>query len=132
MAAPGRELLIGITSDPTFGPLVVFGLGGVDTDLIADRACRLVPLTNVDADEMMRSLRCFPALVDNEQPYRLDIDAVRDVLLRIGRLAELLPEVAELDLNPVIADERGCLIVDTRILLRPVVHEDPLLRSLGN
>jgi acyl-CoA synthetase (NDP forming)/GNAT superfamily N-acetyltransferase len=132
MAAPGRELLIGINSDRTFGPLVVFGLGGVDTDLIADRACRLVPLTDVDADEMMRSLRCFPALFDTEQPHRPDIDAVHDMLLRIGRLAELLPEVTELDLNPVTADERGCLIVDARILLRPAVHEDPLLRRLGH
>ena len=130
MAPPGRELLIGINSDRTFGPLVVFGLGGVDTDLVADRACRLVPLTDVDADEMMRSLRCFPLLFGSTQPHRRDLDAVRDVLLRVGRLAELLPEVAELDLNPVIAGERGCLIVDARILLRPSVHNDPLLRSV--
>jgi acyl-CoA synthetase (NDP forming) len=130
MAPPGRELLIGINSDRTFGPLVVFGLGGVDTDLVADRACRLVPLTDVDADEMMRSLRCFPLLFGSTQPHRLDLDAVRDVLLRVGRLAELLPEVAELDLNPVIAGERGCLIVDARILLQPAVHNDPLLRSV--
>lgn len=132
MAQPGRELLVGINSDRTFGPLVVFGLGGVDTDLVADRTCRLIPLTDVDADEMMRSLRSFPLLFGAKQPHRLDIDAVRDVLLRVGRLAELLPEVTELDLNPVIAGERGCLIVDARILLRPAVHDDPLLRDLGN
>ena len=130
MAAPGRELLVGITSDPTFGPLLVFGLGGVDTDLVADRTCRLVPLTDVDADEMMRSLRSSPLLFGNKQPHQLNINALRDVLLRIARLAELLPEVAELDLNPVIASERGCLIVDARILLRPAVHDDPLLRSV--
>ena len=130
MAAPGPELLIGINSDPTFGPLVVFGLGGVDTDLVADRTCRLVPLTDVDADEMMRSLRCFPLVFASKQPHRVNIGAVRDVLLRTGRLAELLPEVAELDLNPVIAGERGCLIVDARVLLRPAGHNDPLLRSL--
>lgn len=129
MAAPGRELLIGINSDPTFGPLVVFGLGGVDTDLVTDRTCRLIPLTDVDADEMMRSLQCFP-LVFAHKPHRLNVDAVRDVLLRTGRLAELLPEVAELDLNPVIVSEKGCLIVDARILLRTAVHNDPLLRSV--
>lgn len=129
MAAPGRELLIGVNSDRTFGPLVVFGLGGVDTDLVADRTCRLVPLTDVDAQEMLRSLRSSHLLFD-EQPHRLDVDAVCDVLLRVGRLAELLPEVAELDLNPVIASKRGCLIVDARILLRPAVHDDPLLRGL--
>jgi acyl-CoA synthetase (NDP forming)/GNAT superfamily N-acetyltransferase len=130
MAAPGRELLVGVNSDRTFGPLVVFGLGGVDTDLVADRTCRLVPLTDVDADEMMRSLRSFPLLFGNKQPRRLNIDSVRDVLLRIGRLAELLPEVADLDLNPVIANERGCVIVDARILLRRAVRDDPLLPAL--
>jgi len=132
MAAPGQELLIGINSDPTFGPLVVFGLGGVDTDLVADRSWRLIPLTDVDANEMMRSLRCFPLLFGSKRPHRLDATAVQDVLLRIGRLAELLPEVAQLDLNPVLADERGCLIVDARILLRLAVHHDPLLRDVGN
>jgi succinyl-CoA synthetase beta subunit len=130
MAAPGRELLIGVNSDRTFGPLVVFGLGGVDTDLVADRTCRLVPLTDVDAVEMMRSLRSSQLLFDTEQPRRLDLDAVHDTLLRTGRLAELLPEVAELDLNPVIASEYGCLIVDARILLRPTTHNDPLLPGL--
>jgi hypothetical protein len=130
MAAAGRELLIGINSDRTFGPLVVFGLGGVNTDLVADRTARLVPLTDIDADEMMRALRSFPLLFGAKQPHRLDAEAVRDVLLRIGRLAELLPEVAELDLNPVIANERSCLIVDARILLRPTVHDDPLLPAL--
>jgi acyl-CoA synthetase (NDP forming) len=130
MAPPGRELLIGINSDRTFGPLVVFGLGGVDTDLVADRTCRLVPLTDVDADEMMRSLRSFPLLFGSKQPHRLDVDTIRDVLLRTGRLAELLPEVAELDLNPVIAGEHGCQIVDARILLRRAVPDDPLLRSV--
>jgi acyl-CoA synthetase (NDP forming) len=130
MAQPGRELLIGITSDPTFGPLVVFGLGGVDTDLVADRTCRLIPLTDVDADEMMRSLRSFPLLFGSKQPHRLDPNAVHDVLLRIARLAELLPEVVELDLNPVIVGAHGCSIVDARLLLRPPVHDDPLLRSV--
>jgi acyl-CoA synthetase (NDP forming)/GNAT superfamily N-acetyltransferase len=129
MAAPGRELLIGVNSDRTFGPLVVFGFGGVDTDLIADRSCRLVPITDIDAEEMVRSLRCSHLLFDNAA---LDLDAVHDVLLRVGRLAELLPEVTELDANPVITSEHGCLIVDARILLRPASHDDPLLRALHN
>jgi succinyl-CoA synthetase beta subunit len=129
MAAPGRELLIGVNSDRTFGPLVVFGFGGVDTDLVADRNCRLVPITDIDAEEMVRSLRCSHLLFDNGA---LDLDAVHDVLLRVGRLAELLPEVTELDANPVITSERGCLIVDARILLRPASHDDPLLRALHN
>ncbi len=91
MAAPGRKLLIGIHSDPTFGPLVVFGLGGVDTDLVADRTCRLIPLTDVDADEMIRSLRSFPLLFGSKQPHRLDINAVRDVLLPSRGLPNCYP-----------------------------------------
>jgi ATP-grasp domain len=74
----------------------------------------------------MRSLRCSAFLFGDTQPHRLDQDAVHDALLRTGRLAELLPEVAEIDLSPVIAGPRGCLIVDARILLRPAEWQDPV------
>lgn len=130
MAEPGREFLIGVHNDPTFGPLIAFGMGGVDTDLIADRIYRLVPLTDQDADEMLHSLRASPALFGPDAEPRLDTDAIRDSLLRIGRLAELVPEIAELDLNPLIASETGCSIVDARIRLEPVQPVDPYLRSL--
>jgi acyl-CoA synthetase (NDP forming) len=129
MAAAGRELLIGVHSDGTFGPLVVFGLGGVDADLITDRAARLVPLTDVDADDLMASLRSSPTLF-TPSSAELDPAAVRDVLLRTGRLAELLPQIAELDLNPVIATPDGATVIDARIRLRPAAHTDPTLRAL--
>ena len=125
MAQPGRELLVGIHSDVVFGPLVVFGLGGTDTDLINDRAARLAPLTDTDADQLVDSLRCSPGLL-----HGLDRAAIRDVLLRVSRLAELLPEVAELDLNPLVVTGSGCHVLDARVRLEPRTPTDPLVRHL--
>ncbi|MGW0228501.1 bifunctional acetate--CoA ligase family protein/GNAT family N-acetyltransferase [Actinopolymorpha singaporensis] len=130
MAAPGRELLVGVSGDPTFGPLVAFGLGGVDTDLVGDRTYRLVPLTDLDAREMLTALRAGPALFGERADPRLDTDGIVDVLLRVGRLAELVPEVAELDLNPVVATTSSCVVVDARVRLAPAEPGDPFLRRL--
>lgn len=130
MAAPGVETLIGVVSDPTFGPLVVFGLGGATADVLADRASRLVPLTDVDAAEMVRSIRSAPLLHGYRGTAPCDTAAVEDVLLRVARLAELVPEIAELDLNPVRVYEHGCLAVDARVLVESRPHKDPFLRQL--
>jgi acyl-CoA synthetase (NDP forming)/GNAT superfamily N-acetyltransferase len=130
MVEPGRELLIGVHNDPTFGPLVAFGLGGVDTDLIGDRAYRLVPLTDRDAVEMLGSLRASPALFGPKAHQQLDTQGIIDLLLRVGRLAEMLPEVAELDLNPVVVTDRYCRVVDARIRVAPTQPVDPYLRRL--
>lgn len=128
MAPAGPELLVGVTSDPAFGPLVTLGVGGTVTDLVADRAHRLVPLTAADADEMLDGFRAGATLFG---PGRaVDRAAVRDVVQRVGRLAELLPEVVELDLNPVIASRDGCLAVDARIRVAPPQVGDPALRAL--
>ncbi|SDM35783.1 bifunctional acetate--CoA ligase family protein/GNAT family N-acetyltransferase [Allokutzneria albata] len=130
MAEPGVELLIGVTSDDRFGPLIACGLGGVATDVLADRAFRLVPLTTVDAEELVESLRSAPLLHGYRGAEPVDVAAVHDVLLRVARLAELLPEVAELDLNPVLAGPRGCVAVDARIRVVPREAIDPWLRRL--
>jgi acyl-CoA synthetase (NDP forming)/GNAT superfamily N-acetyltransferase len=130
MVEPGREFLIGVQNDPTFGPLVAFGLGGVDTDLIGDRAYRLVPLTDRDAVEMLGSLRASPALFGPRARQQLDTQGLIDLLLRVGRLAEMLPEVAELDLNPVVVTDRYCRVVDARIRVAPAQAVDPYLRRL--
>lgn len=130
MAPPGVETLVGVVSDPTFGPLVVFGLGGVTADVLADRVSRLVPLTDVDAAEMVRSIRSAPLLQGYRGAAPRDTAAVEEVLLRVARLAELVPEVAELDLNPLRVYGRGCLAVDTRVLVEPRPYRDPFLRRL--
>jgi len=130
MAAAGVEVLVGVVSDPVFGPLVVFGAGGVQSDLWNDRAARLVPLTDADAAEMVGSVRVAELLRGFRGARPADTNAVRDLLLRIGRLAEMVPEIAELDLNPVLVHERGYVVVDAKIRLTPVEPADPYLRRL--
>jgi acyl-CoA synthetase (NDP forming)/GNAT superfamily N-acetyltransferase len=130
MVAHGRELIVGVHSDAQFGPLVVFGLGGTDTDLIADRTARLTPLTDADAERMVHSLRSSPVLLDHDAKNPLPVDAITDVLLRVGRMAELLPEIAELDLNPLAITDKGCLALDARIRIEPRQPSDPFLRRL--
>lgn len=125
MLPPGRELLVGVRSDAVFGPLVVFGLGGVDTDLVADRCARLAPLTGTDADLLLDGLRASARLWSSG----IDRAAIRDVLLRVSRLAELVPEIAELDLNPVVMTGTGCVAVDVRVRLEHREPVDPLHRT---
>ncbi|WP_216207347.1 bifunctional acetate--CoA ligase family protein/GNAT family N-acetyltransferase [Amycolatopsis aidingensis] len=126
MAPRGRELLAGISADDVFGPLLVFGLGGVDTDLVADRAARLAPLTAGEADRLLRGLRCSAAL----HAEGVLTKALREVLLRVGTLAELVPEVAELDLNPLVATPDGVVALDARVRVHRPEVTDPYLRYL--
>jgi len=130
MLAGGVETLIGVVQEPVFGPLVVFGLGGVATDVLGDHAARLAPLTDVDAEEMIRGVRAAPLLFGHRGAPAVDIAALADLLLRVSRLADDLPEVAELDLNPVIARPDGAHAVDVRIRLAPATPRDPFLRQL--
>ena len=129
-AAEGTEVIIGVVQEPVFGPLVVFGLGGVATDVLADRAARLAPLTDADADELIRSIRSAPLLLGFRGSQAADLKALQDLLLRVSRLADDLPELAELDLNPVIARPDGVAVVDARIRLAPAEPQDPFLRRL--
>jgi acyl-CoA synthetase (NDP forming)/GNAT superfamily N-acetyltransferase len=125
MAARGRELLVGIATDEKFGPLVVTGLGGVDTDVIDDRAAALAPLSTTDADDLVHGFRAAGRVLTEA-----DAAAVRDVLLRVAELAGALPEVAELDINPLVVTETGCLVVDARVRIAPAHETDPFLRQL--
>jgi acyl-CoA synthetase (NDP forming)/RimJ/RimL family protein N-acetyltransferase len=130
MLAGGVETLIGVVQEPVFGPLVVFGLGGVATDVLGDHAARLAPLTDVDAEQMIREVRTAPLLFGHRGSPAADTAALADLLLRVSRLADDLPEVAELDLNPVIARPDGAHVVDTRIRIAPATPRDPFLRQL--
>jgi acyl-CoA synthetase (NDP forming)/L-amino acid N-acyltransferase YncA len=130
MSAP-VELVAGLVHDPLFGSVVMVGLGGVQTDLLGDRALRLVPMTDLDAGRMWRSLRAAALLTGYRGTPPVDTAALEDLLLRLGRLAEDLPEVAELDLNPVLAGPDGVVAVDAKLRLAPVGAEpDPTLRRL--
>ena len=128
MITGGVETIVGVVQEPVFGPVVVFGLGGVATDVLGDHAARLAPLTDADADDLIHSIRAAPALLGPGPAA--DVGAVRDTLLRVSRLADDLPQVVELDLNPVIARSDGVVAVDARIRVTSHHLADPFLRQL--
>jgi acyl-CoA synthetase (NDP forming)/RimJ/RimL family protein N-acetyltransferase len=130
MISGGVEVIIGVVQEPVFGPLVVFGLGGVATDILGDHVARLSPLTDADADEMMHAVQAAPLLFGHRGRPAADTAALAGLLLRVSRLADDVPEVAELDLNPVIARPDGVQAVDLRVRVSPAEPADPFLRRL--
>ncbi|HZZ08821.1 MAG TPA: GNAT family N-acetyltransferase [Candidatus Binataceae bacterium] len=117
----GIEALVGVTTDPTFGPLVVCGLGGVMVELIHDVAFRLTPVTDIDAQEMMASLKTGRLLDGYRGAVPGDREALAAVLQRVSALIEAIPELTEMDLNPVkvLPPGKGAVVVDARMRLRP-------------
>jgi acyl-CoA synthetase (NDP forming)/GNAT superfamily N-acetyltransferase len=130
MITGGVETIVGVVQEPVFGPVVVFGLGGVATEVLGDRVARLAPLTTADADDLIHSIRAAPALLGHGGQPPAGIGALRDTLLRVSCLADDLPQVAEMDLNPVIARPDGVIAVDARIRLTSHRLADPFLRQL--
>ncbi|MGZ4664052.1 MAG: acetate--CoA ligase family protein, partial [Frankiaceae bacterium] len=133
MAPPGVATVIASSEDTAFGPLVSFGLGGVATDLLGDRAWRAVPLTDSDASELVREPRAAPLLFGYRGAAPVDVAGLEDMLLRVGRLADDLPEVAELELNPVVAAEKGVAVLaaDVRVALPARADVGPRRMSAG-
>jgi acyl-CoA synthetase (NDP forming) len=126
--AGGVETIVGAIEDPAFGPLVVFGLGGVTVEILGDHASRLAPLTDLDAHEMVTGLRGSKLLSGYRGMPAVDIDGLVQVLHRVSRLVEDMPEVAELDCNPVIVTPNGAVVVDARIRIdteaaRPLLED---------
>jgi acetyl coenzyme A synthetase (ADP forming)-like protein len=117
MVPSGVEVMVGVAPDPSFGPLVAFGLGGIHVEILGDVTFRVTPLTNQDAAEMVRSIRGSKLLQGYRGHPAGDIPALEELLLRLSRLVEEVPEIAELDLNPVFAlpPGQGCRIVDARM-----------------
>ncbi|MFD5319227.1 GNAT family N-acetyltransferase [Streptomyces sp. NPDC127098] len=131
MAAPGTELIAGVTQDEVFGPLVLFGLGGTATEVLADHAARLAPLTDTDAHELIGAPRCAPLLLGRHGAPPVDLAGLEGLLLRLSRMAEDLPQLAEAELNPVVARPDGITALDVRIRLLPRRRHDPYPRRLG-
>ncbi|GAA4039463.1 bifunctional GNAT family N-acetyltransferase/acetate--CoA ligase family protein [Nonomuraea soli] len=128
---PGVEVIVGGVSYPAFGPLVMVGMGGVTADLLGDRVFRVPPLTRAEAIEMIGELRCAPLLYGYRGSAPADVEALADQVMRVSRLLDDLPEVAELDLNPIIVSPHGAAAVDVRIRLAPCeARPSPLLRHL--
>jgi len=117
MVTGSVEVMIGVTHDPSFGPLIAFGLGGIHVEILGDVQFRITPLTDCDAAEMVRGIKGYRLLSGYRGHPAADVEAIEDVLLRVSRLVEEIPEISELDLNPIFAlpPGQGCRIVDARI-----------------
>lgn len=126
MVPGGVELLVGVVHDPSFGPVVACGAGGTTAELLRDVAVRITPLSDLDAAELLRSLRTFPLLDGYRGAPRLAVAAVEDVLLRVSAMVERHPAVAELDLNPLIVTTAGACVSDARIRVAVPDPEKPV------
>ena len=117
MAEPGMELVIGMTRDPQFGPMLMFGLGGTTVEVLKDVAFRITPLTREDAGSMIRQIKGFPLLQGYRGQPPVDIEYLEELLLKLSAFIEENPEIKEMDINPLIAYKRGAVAVDARIIL---------------
>jgi acyl-CoA synthetase (NDP forming) len=117
MVSEGVEVIVGMTQDASVGPLMMFGLGGVHAELFKDVVFRIHPLADIDATEMVRAVKAYQLLQGWRGAKPSDIKSLEDLLLRVSALIEDMPQVVELDLNPVMALERskGYVVVDARI-----------------
>ena len=116
-ARPGTEVVLGMSKDAQFGPVLMFGLGGILVEILKDVSFRIVPLTKRDAAQMVREIKAFPVLEGYRGMEPANIPALEDALLKLSEFAESNPEVRELDLNPVFAYKDGAVAVDARIVL---------------
>ena len=131
MAPSGVELLAGVATDPAFGPLVIFGAGGTAAELLKDRIVRPAPLNVADAGQMVRGLRISPLLDGYRGTPVIDHAPLEDLLVRLGQLADSIPEIVEIDLNPVIVTPERLHVVDLRIRAVPAIpHPELSVRRL--
>jgi acetyl coenzyme A synthetase (ADP forming)-like protein len=126
MVTGGVEMLVGVVHDPSFGPVLACGAGGVNAELLKDVTVRLTPITDVDASEMIRSLATFPLLQGYRGAPVADVAALEDTLLRVSAMVEAHPEIVELDCNPVKVMAEGAVIVDARVRVEQTEPPRPL------
>jgi acetyl coenzyme A synthetase (ADP forming)-like protein len=117
MVGPGVEMIIGVVGDALFGPVIACGAGGVQAELLKDVSARITPLSREDASGMVRSLATYPLLTGYRGTEPADVDALEEVILRVSAMVEAHKEIAELDLNPVVATPDGAVAVDARVRL---------------
>ncbi|MEJ2365454.1 MAG: acetate--CoA ligase family protein [Deltaproteobacteria bacterium] len=117
MAPPGQEVIIGMNRDPQFGPIILFGLGGVLVEIFRDVALRHLPLTRQDALEMIEEIKGYPILAGYRGQPVVDLQPLAECLLAVAQIAEEYPRIVEIDLNPVFAYPEGILVADARIIM---------------
>ncbi len=119
MVPTGREVILGVTKDPTFGHLLMFGLGGIYVEVLQDVVFRVAPVTRTEAEEMVRGIRAFPLLAGTRGQQPADLDAIVECILRISQMVNEFPQIVELDINPLFAYDvgQGAMAVDARIVI---------------
>jgi acyl-CoA synthetase (NDP forming) len=117
MVEPGIEVIVGVSTDAQFGPVLMFGLGGVLVEVLKDVAFRVIPITQRDARQMVREIQGYPLLQGYRGQEPADVEALEELLVKLSQFVEQHPEIQELDLNPVFAYPKGALAVDARIVL---------------
>lgn len=117
MAEPGVETIVGAKRDPQFGPVLMFGLGGVFVEVFKDVSFRVAPINEMDAEEMISELKAYPLLKGIRGRKPSDTGSIVDALLKVSKMMVENEWIKELDLNPVIAYEKGCRVVDARVIL---------------
>jgi len=130
MVETGVETIVGIAHDPSFGPAVLFGMGGTTAELIRDTAMQLVPVTDADAHDLVRALRTSPLLFGYRGSEPTDVAALEELLLRVSLVADTLPEVVEFDANPVVVSPSGVTALDLKVRLEPARPDHEGLRAL--
>ena len=118
MAPPGIEVIMGMSRDPQFGPVLMFGLGGILVEVLKDVSFRIVPLTPRDAREMIREIKGYPLLMGYRGQAAVDAAKLEEMLLKISAFMENAPDIQELDLNPVFAYADDVIAVDARVILK--------------
>jgi acyl-CoA synthetase (NDP forming) len=131
MVGDGVEMLVGVAHDPLFGPVVACSAGGTTVELVRDVAVRVTPITDVDASEMIRSLRTYPLLDGFRGSPKADVAALEEVILRVSTLVDATPAISEMDCNPVVVLPHGAVIVDARIRVQPTPPERPLAARMA-
>lgn len=117
MAKPGTEVIVGTSKDPQFGPVIMFGLGGIFVEVLKDVSFRIIPLDRKDALEMIEEIKGYPLLQGYRGKESVDIPVLTEIILKISKVMEENPEIKELELNPILAYKKGALAVDARIIL---------------
>ena len=117
MVPQGTEIIIGMMKDPHFGPVIMFGLGGIFVEVLKDISFRILPIEERDAEEMITGIKGYEILKGAREEAPKDIEAIKILLMKISKLTMENPEINEIDLNPIFVFEKGLQVVDARIIL---------------
>jgi acetyl-CoA synthetase (ADP-forming) len=123
MVPLGHEVIVGVTKDPQFGPVLMFGLGGIFVEVLKDVSFHLIPATKEDAMDMVKEIKGFPVLQGYRNLKPADLDALTEIMVKASEVVMDLPEIDEMDLNPIFVHEEGAVAVDARMILSEKKNE---------